>query len=205
MKLRLIRKDWKIREVLSQKFEKPHTTTFSITREKKEHFGYHWRRIVLSLQFPPPFWCVVLLVRLFWSMMLLLHSFAFMFNNGGLVHCTESQGGKPKRKTEAAFLLFYRLAGVADFRGAWQCELYWRRRWRCEWKRNIEKLVDPRTSLLLTCELADFFLKTSSKLREKVFIPRKVQECNCRLSSERRARKPTFLCSLCATRMTWLL
>ena len=157
MKLRLIRKDWKIREVLSQKFEKPHTTTFSITREKKEHFGYHWRRIVLSLQFPPPFWCVVLLVRLFWSMMLLLHSFAFMFNGGGLVHCTESQGGKPKRKTEAAFLLFYRLAGVADFRGAWQCGLYWRRRWRCEWKRNIEKLVDPRTSLLLTCELADFF------------------------------------------------
>ena len=31
-------------------------------------------------------------------MMLLLHSFAFMFNGGGLVHCTESQGGKPKRK-----------------------------------------------------------------------------------------------------------
>ena len=49
------------------------------------------------------------------------------------------------------------------------------------------------------------FLKISSELREKAFIPRKVQECNCRLSSERRARKPAFLCSLCATRMTCLL
>ena len=153
MKIRQIRKDRKIKGVLSKKFEKPHTTTFSITREEKQHFGYHQARIVLSLQFPPPFWCVVLLVRLFWSMMLLLHSFAFMFNGGGLVQCTESQGGKPKRKTEAAILLLYRLAGVADFRGAQQRGLYWQRRWRCEWKRNIEKLVDPRASLLLTGEL----------------------------------------------------
>ena len=152
MKLRLIRKDWKIREVLSQKFEKPHTTTFSITREKKEHFGYHWRRIVLSLQFAV--WCCLFAYFDQWCCFFIhSHSCSTM----GAWYTALNHKEENQEETEAAFLLLYRLAEVADFWGARQRELYWRRRWRCEWKRNIEKLVDPRTSLLLTCELADFF------------------------------------------------